>query len=97
MAANALAKGNGGLMRLNRETLERDFVCPKCRGHGAITCEVQIGRPICSMIPIMKPGRYLAVTCGLCGYTEFYNMAIAIKAAQTAPAQATTRLAQKTE
>ena len=81
-------------MRVNRENMERNFVCPKCRRHGAVTEEVTVGRCMARMIPLPST-RYLAVTCGLCGYTEFYQMAILEKMAEKTPASA--RLAEKPE
>lgn len=70
-------------MAFTREQLECNFVCPKCRGRGALVTEIQFGRSMAIVIPL-TPSRYLAASCSLCGYTEFYNMAIALKAEQPA-------------
>ena len=76
-------------MRLNKEQLEREFVCPKCHGRGAVVQGV--------LLPhiIMPSTRFLAASCALCGYTEFYQTAIAEKNAEKAPQNA--KLAEKTE
>ena len=58
----------------NRENLEREFVCPKCRGRGALVQEVALGRSV-AMIPLGGVN-YLTASCRLCGYTEFYNLAV---------------------
>ena len=81
-------------MRMNKEQLEREFACPKCHGRGAVVQEVNMGRAVARMLSL-PPTRYLAASCGLCGYTEFYQMAIAEKAAEQAPQNA--KLAEKPE
>jgi len=46
-----------------------------------------MGRVVAVMFPL-PPNRYLAATCGLCGYTEFYHLAIADKASEREAAPA---------
>ena len=75
----------GGKVKFSKEQMERDFVCPKCHGHGALAHEVSIGRGVARMLAL-APNRYLAVSCGLCGYTEFYQLAILEKETEEAPA-----------
>lgn len=66
-----------------------NYICPKCRGKKPHVREVVIhkGRLIHWLnirLPFFSPPqdtRYLEVTCSLCGYTEFYNLAL--YAAQT--------------
>ena len=60
---------------MTKEQFEQEFVCPKCHGHGAFVQEVLLGRGV-ALVLSRAPARYLAVSCGLCGYTEFYQMAI---------------------
>jgi predicted nucleic-acid-binding Zn-ribbon protein len=79
-------------MVVSKEKLEQEFVCPKCRGRGALAQEVSLAGPITRMLPL-APHRYLAVTCGLCGYTELYLTAILEKEAEEVPAMA--KLAEK--
>lgn len=56
------------------------FHCPKCHAHGGTAHEALIpAGPLNLMIPTAG-SRFLAVSCRLCGYTEFYNMAIAVPA-----------------
>ena len=69
------------------ERLARDFVCPKCHGQGAQAHEVALGRAVAGVIPVAS-GRFLAVSCVLCGYTEFYQLARVVRADVDAPAHA---------
>lgn len=82
------------MARRTREQFEREFCCPKCRGRGAVVQEVQMSRSVARLIPIL-PARYLAVSCGLCGYTEFYQTAILESAGEEATSPA--KLAEKPE
>ncbi len=67
-------------MRSVKENLERDFVCVKCRAHGGTVEEVGLpSGPFSRMFPVGST-RYFAVSCSLCGYTEFYNLAVAVRA-----------------
>jgi len=54
----------------------RDYTCPKCRGRQPHVREVTISKA--GSIPFLasRDNRYIEVTCSLCGYTEFYNLAI---------------------
>lgn len=79
-------------LKLAREHFERDYVCPKCHGHGALTQEVSVGRGV--VASMLVPSRYLAVSCGLCGYTEFYLLAIIEKEADTEDISALAKLAE---
>ena len=82
-------------MAWSKEDLEREFICPKCRHHGGLVQEVQLGRSVARMLPL-PPSRYWAVVCGLCGYTEFYRLSILEKAGEET-GQAAAKLAEKTE
>jgi len=67
-------------MRRVKEKLERDFICPKCRSHGATGEEVTLPNGALSrMLPPLGSARYIALSCGLCGYTELYNLALAVR------------------
>ncbi|HOE95953.1 MAG TPA: zinc ribbon domain-containing protein [Candidatus Sumerlaeota bacterium] len=80
-----------------KDQLAREFVCPKCHGHGAHVQEVSVGRAMVNLLPL-PANSYLAVTCGLCGYTEFYHLAIAEKVVESASELADPRkLTQKTD
>lgn len=79
-------KEGNRVLKQTREQFERDFICPKCHGHGALSQEVAIGRGMVSSM--LGPSRYLAVSCGLCGYTEFYQLAIIEKETEEFPAMA---------
>jgi predicted nucleic-acid-binding Zn-ribbon protein len=84
-------------MQRTKEALEREFVCPKCRQHGAIVSCVQMGRSVAHVLPLPS-NRYWAASCGLCGYTELYSLAVAEKCAEAEKdLQGAAKLAEKTE
>jgi predicted nucleic-acid-binding Zn-ribbon protein len=82
-------------MRWTKEELERQFTCPKCRHRGALVQEVQLGRSVAHVLPL-PPTRYWAASCGLCGYTELYHLAILEKCGEEA-FQPVSKLAEKPE
>ncbi|RMH26033.1 MAG: hypothetical protein D6691_08625 [Candidatus Hydrogenedentota bacterium] len=55
------------------ERLAANFCCPKCRGKMATTRTVKLTR---GLPKILSPGegRYILVSCALCGFTEMYNV-----------------------
>ncbi len=58
---------------MNRaEAIQSAFVCPKCRGKSAHVEQAAITLTGGRFFPL-RPGRFLVVTCTLCGYTEFYD------------------------
>lgn len=66
-----------------KDELERSFVCPKCRGHGGSVRAVAL--PAGGAIPIVLPvaaATFAAVSCILCGYTEFYNLNVHVPAGE---------------
>lgn len=71
-------------MQVTREVLEREFICPKCRGRGALVQELQLGRGGVSALLPLAAGRFLAATCGLCGFTELYSQSAAARNEQEA-------------
>ena len=84
-------------MKFNKEQLEKEFFCPKCHARGALVQEVSIGRTMANLFPL-PANSYLTATCSLCGYTEFYNLTVAVKAAKAAKAQhGKVQLAEKPE
>ena len=82
-------------MERTKEALERQFACLKCHGR---TCTVQdvafAGGPLSRMLPVGSH-RYFAVSCTLCGFTEFYNLALIDHVEEPAPGKA--KLAEGTE
>lgn len=55
------------------------FRCPKCNGQAATTRKVNITASNLSKFLPIHPGKYLFVTCTLCGYTEIYDLAVYAK------------------
>jgi predicted nucleic-acid-binding Zn-ribbon protein len=82
-------------MHWSQEDFERHFKCPKCHGAGALVEELQIGRARASVIPQSRP-RYIAVSCALCGYTEFYQTRIAARSEEPVHGE-TANLAEESE
>ena len=56
------------------EKLTANFSCAKCRGKSAISKTVSFSGGLPGILTL-SPDRYLLITCGLCGYTELYNLA----------------------
>lgn len=54
------------------EKLTANFCCAKCHGKTAVTKTVSLGRGLPELLTL-SPGKYILLTCGLCGYTEIYD------------------------
>ncbi len=74
-------------MKRTKRDLEQKFICPKCRGREALVREVRIGRTAARLLPL-PASCYYAASCTLCGYTEFYDMALLVQDEVPAPARA---------
>jgi len=62
---------------MNRRSLTEDFRCPKCRGRKAYSSEVELPKGVLAdLLPLKSGKRYAVLTCALCGYTEFYDLAV---------------------
>jgi len=53
-----------------------DYHCPKCRNARAIVRKVNLAKGILPELLIRGGGKYLFITCSLCGYTEIYDQAL---------------------
>lgn len=61
----------------HRRNMAEDFLCAKCRGRKAYASEIELAKGVfADLLPIKSGRRYAVVTCSLCGYTEFYDLAI---------------------
>lgn len=78
-------------LRNFKRELQDGFLCPKCHARGGgVVHDVRLAAG--SALPIPVPGpRYMAVSCPLCGFTEFYN--VSAVARDEAPAVVRGRLA----
>ncbi len=57
----------------NAQQLKDIFRCPKCHGQEAVVRRVSLSTsPISGFIPLVT-GKFYALTCILCGYTELYD------------------------
>ena len=61
-----------------------DFCCLKCRNKTAITKEITLPKSSLPDFFQLKSGRYLFLTCSLCGYTEIYDQAVYAKKTEKA-------------
>jgi len=62
---------------MNRRALTEDFHCAKCRSRKAYTSEIEFAKGVLAdLLPLKQGKRYAVLTCSLCGYSEFYDMAI---------------------
>ena len=67
-----------------KRTLAHSYLCPKCRGHTPHVRDVTLSKSgLLDLLP-SRDNRYIEVTCTLCGYTEFYNRALYVKACAAA-------------
>lgn len=57
------------------DAIAEAFCCPKCRGRSAHADQATLTLSGGRFFPL-KPGRFLVVTCTLCGYTEFYDLSV---------------------
>ncbi|MGI6457902.1 MAG: zinc ribbon domain-containing protein [bacterium] len=63
----------------------QNYTCPKCRGRSCLTSEVSVSHNQKKFFLAGKNSRFLAVTCSLCGYTEFYNLNVLATQKQEVP------------
>lgn len=52
------------------------YTCPKCRGRSFNTEEVTFNHSSKKFLLRGRRPKYLLVSCGLCGYTEMYNLCV---------------------
>lgn len=58
------------------ETLQQNFHCVKCRGTKSVVNKVSLSRSGISKLIPLNSGKYLFLTCVLCGYTEVYDLSL---------------------
>lgn len=62
----------------SKKEIARRFNCTKCHARSCLIDDVSIhGGALTRMLP-GSSSRYLAVSCSVCGYTEFFNRAAAV-------------------
>jgi predicted nucleic-acid-binding Zn-ribbon protein len=57
-------------MSVEQRLLE-SFTCQKCRGRSAVVRRVSL--PKSNLPKFLDAGKYIFLTCTLCGYTEIYD------------------------
>ncbi len=73
----------------NDKTHFSNYTCPKCHGRTCTVSEFSTGN-WAGKIPFRLSGnRYRAVTCTLCGYTEFYSLKVMAAQKAEVPAKET--------
>ena len=80
--------GGGGWNRAEMnpaEKLAAQYCCVKCHGKKCAVNAVMLPGSVAGLIGVGM-GRYMAVSCALCGYTELYNLSAV--ALQKEPANA---------
>ncbi len=68
------------------------FCCTKCRGKAAVTRRVQLTRSLPELLGLTH-GKYVLLTCTLCGYTEIFDPAVYVADAEEI--EAANRIATK--
>jgi predicted nucleic-acid-binding Zn-ribbon protein len=64
-----------------------DYRCPKCRNSGVITRRVNLATGILPELLTRGGGKYIFLTCSLCGYTEIYDLALYARNQEARPAE----------
>jgi len=70
-------------MKKKTEFLEETFHCAKCRGEKAVINKLTLSRSSFSSLLPINSGKYIFVSCALCGFTEIYNLAAYEKQEET--------------
>jgi predicted nucleic-acid-binding Zn-ribbon protein len=52
--------------------LVANFSCVKCRGKSAVTKTLSLNRGLTELLTLSS-GKYVLLSCALCGYTEIYS------------------------
>jgi len=63
-----------------------NYTCPKCRSRVFYSEEVSLSSLPKKLRLQFNNNRYVAVTCELCGYTEFYSLKVLAKVKNEVPA-----------
>ena len=69
---------------VNINKLTDNYRCPKCRDKTAIIRKASLSKSSLQSIFPIAAGKYILLTCSLCGYTEIYDAAVYEKAEQEA-------------
>lgn len=62
-------------MSRSKDALQSSFVCVKCHSHSCVVEDVTIASGAFSRMLPVGSSRFVALSCSLCGYTEFFNLA----------------------
>ncbi|RJP26609.1 MAG: hypothetical protein C4527_14810 [Candidatus Omnitrophota bacterium] len=74
-----------------------NHICPKCRGRSFAVSKVSLASLPKKLIMGRNDTHYLLVTCGLCGYTEMYNLQVLARLKEEAPINQTSPVIEKME
>jgi predicted nucleic-acid-binding Zn-ribbon protein len=69
------------------QQLIENFCCAKCRGKSAVTRCVPLSGGLPDLLGL-SAGKYILLTCGLCGYTEIYSRCVMAPSEEKAKATA---------
>ncbi len=74
-----------------------NYQCAKCRGRSFVTEEVSLRNQ--TKKNLLRPSNepYLVVTCGLCGYSEFYSTKVLATQKEEKPAEAKAPIVNESE
>lgn len=68
-------EADGECLMNSKPDLPESYSCPKCHGRSVAVSKTQLPRGHIPDLLGMR-GKFLLLTCGLCGYTEIYDQAI---------------------
>lgn len=83
-----------GFSQVAARQLAESFKCPKCRGEKAVVRMVAFPKTM-KLFNKNAPGKYLFLTCTLCGYTEIFDLALYAKAQAPAAEKSKSVLGQE--
>ncbi|MFH1740145.1 MAG: zinc ribbon domain-containing protein [bacterium] len=61
---------------MDTKILKEQWICPKCRGRGCTSQEMSMSKASDKIMLRGGSGKYLVLSCTLCGYTELYNLKV---------------------
>ncbi len=58
------------------DSLVENFHCIKCKGNKGIVNKISVSKLNADKIIPLNRGKYLFLTCALCGYTEVFDLVL---------------------
>jgi predicted nucleic-acid-binding Zn-ribbon protein len=75
-------------MKNIKDALTENYCCAKCRNRSGTVKKVHLPRSSFPDLFGITGGRYLFLTCTLCGYTEMFDLAVYARSRETGKEEA---------